>query len=651
MTSDIASGLVLSVSAFCYALLGLRLVLAKSRLASLQLGALFIVMAFWVVGGAIEMFASSFYVFSIGRTGHFIGTALLPLVALSCFRAYTGRETGLHALVLLAVIPFVSIVFAATNQFHEFMWFMPAVSATGEFLTRPDRWGPWFLFVHAPYSYALIGTAILTLIVRGAMVPEAHRRGLFLLVLACQVPIFTTLAYDFGLGPNTISYVPFALTLMLPFYAWLVYGERLIEIAPLAYETVFQHMQDPVVVLDEQGRIAGLNRVAEDMLNMREEDALRRPLIEVFGVGSTMVFEALQTGKPQKMLTDTGRFLHIRSSPIESKNSSVRGGQVLMFRDVSDVERAQSDVRKSEKLLRTLIDHSVNGVVRLRWVDTADDGPAALRCIFANPAAGEFLDISVEEIYALGADGIVRLACNGMDGRDQSEVLKEIKSAMNRGRTVDREVTHSGNDGIRFLRMVFVPAGEDVTITFIDLTDSKAQQHQIESIAWTDPLTGVLNRRGFERDASEHLSNSEDSATGALMFIDLNEFKPVNDRYGHDVGDKLLTIAARRLQKALRTCDIIGRPGGDEFVALVPDVTPEKADRLALRLTEALEERYSIDGKTVHCAASIGMAFYPTNANTLTGLLREADTAMYRAKARSRVQGELHFSELLEKAI
>ncbi len=651
MTSDLASGLVLSVSAFCYALLGLRLVLAKTRLASLQLGAMFIVMAFWVAGGAIEMFATSFYVFSIGRTGHFIGTALLPLVAVSCFRAYTGKETGLHALVLLAVIPTVSIVFAATNQYHEFMWAVPAVNANGEFLTRPESWGPWFLFIHAPYSYALIGAAILTLILQGAMVPQAHRRGLILLVVACQVPIFATLAYDFGLGPNTVSYVPFALTLMLPFYAWLIVGERLIELAPLAYETVFQHMQDPVVVLDEDGRIAGLNHVAETMLDIREEDALRRPLIEVFGLGSTMVFEALETGKPQKMLTDTGRFLHIRSSPIGSKSSFVRGGQVLMFRDVSDVERAQSDVRKSEKLLRTLIDHSVNGVVRLRWVDSAADGPAALRCIFANPAAGQFLDVSVEELYTLGADGIVRLACNGMDDRDQSEVLKEIRSALDGGRTVDREVSHSGPGGIRFMRMVFVPAGNDVTITLIDLTDSKAQQHQIESIAWTDPLTGVLNRRGFERDASEHLASSADTATGALMFIDLNEFKPVNDRYGHDVGDKLLTIAARRLRKALRTCDIIGRPGGDEFVALVPDVTPEKADRLALRLTEALEEPYSIDGKTVHCAASIGMAFYPRNANTLTGLMREADTAMYRAKARSREDGQLHFSDLLEKAI
>lgn len=651
MTIDFAFGLLLAASAICYALLGLRLVLAKRQLASLQLGALFIVMAFWVAGGAIELFSDSFYVFSIGRTFHFIGTALIPIVALACFREYTGSTTSMHALILLSIVPTISIIFAATNQYHEFMWAQPAMTAAGDFLTRPDAWGPWFLFVHAPYSYTVIGAAVLTLILRGTMVPPAHRRGLTFLVLACQVPILATLAYDFGFGSNTISYVPFALTAMLPFYAWLIVGERLIEYAPIAYETVFQNMQDPVVVLDDQGRVTALNHVAEEMLQVSEEDALRRPLAEIFGTGATVVFEALETGKPQKMLTDTGRFLHVRASPIAAKSGASRGGRVLMFRDVSDVERAQSDVRQSEKLLRTLIDHSVNGVVRLRWISAPGEGANALRCIFANPAAAEFLDATVDELYEMGADSIVRLACNGMDERDKSEVLKEIKGALDGGRTVDREVTHSGSDCSRFLRMIFVPAGEDVTITLIDLTDSKAKQHQIESIAWTDPLTGVLNRRGFERDASEYLSRSDDAATGALLFIDLNDFKPVNDRYGHAVGDQLLTVAARRLKKALRGHDIIGRPGGDEFVALVPDVTPEKADRLALRLTEALEQQYGIGGKTVYCSASIGMAFYPSHANTLTGLLREADSAMYRAKERSRSKPRVHFSDLLEKAI
>ena len=164
-------------------------------------------------------------------------------------------------------------------------------------------------------------------------------------------------------------------------------------------------------------------------------------------------------------------------------------------------------------------------------------------------------------------------------------------------------------------------------------------------------MTGVLNRRGFERDASKRLSDSADDATGALLFIDLNDFKIINDSHGHEVGDQLLTIAAKRLRKSLRSCDIIGRPGGDEFVALVPDVEPDTAEKLANRLAMALEEPYLIGQETLKCAASIGLALYPTNANTLTGLLREADQAMYRAKARCRGVSDIRSGDLLEKAM
>ena len=199
--------------------------------------------------------------------------------------------------------------------------------------------------------------------------------------------------------------------------------------------------------------------------------------------------------------------------------------------------------------------------------------------------------------------------------------------------------------------MICEPFGGDIAITFVDITDGKAKEQHMESIARSDPLTGVLNRRGFERDASKRLTESADDATGALLFIDLNDFKQINDSCGHEVGDELLRIAAKRLRKSLRSCDIIGRPGGDEFVALVPDVTPEVADKLAKRLTATLEEPYLIGSEQLNCAASIGLALYPENANTLTGLMREADQAMYRAKARCRGATDIRSADLLEKAM
>lgn len=650
MNLYVVLSVLLIFSAACYLMLGVRLIAIKREMGSMPIGVLFVVISIWVMGGAIELLSSTFAVFTIGRTAHFIGSALVPVVAYVCFREYTGSETPLRTVIIMLVIPTASIMLAATNTQHEIMWFLPIANEAGEFLTRPNRWGPWFLLVHLPYSYAVFGAAMLTLIAHSSAVVQAQRRGLFLLVAACIAPLTATLAYDMGFGSNTISYVPIVFTAMLPIYAWLILGEQIIEFTPLAYETVFQNMQDPVVVIDDNCRVIGLNHTAESMLSISESDALREPLEKLFGDDSPEVFEVLETGRPQKMMTTTGRFLHVQVSDIATHRSLARGGKVLMFRDVSDVEKAQADVRKSEKLLRTLINHSVNGIIRFRWVLT-EDGGKKLRSIFANTAAARFLGADADDMVDRPASEIIILATCGMDDDIAADVLRKFEDSVSKGIRLDIEVRHRRNSAGRWLRMICEPMGDDVAMTFVDITDGKAKERKMESIATSDPLTGVLNRRGFERKASRRLTESADDATGALLFIDLNDFKQINDKYGHEIGDQLLTIASERLRKSLRSCDIIGRPGGDEFVALVPDVDADVADKLAKRLTSALEEPYLIGREKLQCAASIGLALYPKNANTLTGLLREADQAMYRAKDRCRRASDIGGENLLEKAV
>jgi len=312
MNLDVALSILLIFSAACYVMLGVRLTASKREIGSMPIGMLFVVIGIWVMGGAIELMSTSYEVFSIGRTGHFIGTALVPVIAYIFFREYTGSDTKTQTIVLLLIIPTMSILLAATNSYHEFMWFLPIANEAGEFLTRPERWGPWFLFVHLPYSYAVLSAALLTLIVHSSSVAPAQRRGLFMLVAACIAPLAATAAYDMGVGSNTTSFVPIVFAAMLPIYAWLIFGEKIIEFTPIAYETVFQNMQDPVIVIDEQCRVIGLNRTAESLLDIKEREALRTPLENLLGDDSPEVFDALNSGEPQKMMTSTGRFFTYR---------------------------------------------------------------------------------------------------------------------------------------------------------------------------------------------------------------------------------------------------------------------------------------------------------------------------------------------------
>lgn len=586
MNLDAAVSVVLVLSAVCYMLLTLRLVTGTRAIGSLPLAATFGIIAIWVLGGAVETMATTLPVFTIGRVSHFFGTALVPVSLLICFREVTGSRTAKLGIAALLVIPVASIVLASTNTSHELMWLYPATNAVGEFLTRPQQWGPWFVFVHAPYAYLVVTAGILSLLLYSSAVASTHRRGLFMLAGAAIPPIIAAAAYDLGIGPNTVSILPITFALMLPIYGWLIIGEQIIEFSPIAYETVFQNMQDPVIVLDDHNRVIGLNRGAEALLNISEQDALRKSLETVFGVDVPEVHAALGSGQPQKIMTNTGRFLHLQVTAITADAGAGGQGRVLMFRDVSDVENAQKEVRNNERLLRTLIDHSVNGVVRLRWLaeDGGHDG-RELRCIFANAAAGRFLGVVPDDMIGKSAVEVAGLYSVGMV-REEAALLQEhfLETAQN-GEVFDTEVAITEGRRPKWLRIISEPVGEDVAVTFVDITDRKVKEAQMESIAQSDSLTGVLNRRGFEKEASDRLSRSADDANGALLFIDLNDFKQINDRWGHEIGDQLLTIVARRLKTSLRPRDIIGRPGGDEFVALVTDVGSEMAGVLAERLT------------------------------------------------------------------
>ena len=495
MNVDVLTAVLLIFGAACYLLLGGRMIASRRDMGSAPIGIIFILMAIWVGGGAIEVLASSFSIFSIGRSGHFVATASLPVVVYACFRDYTGEVTPLRTILLLALLPFVSITLAATNQWHELMWSSPFADENGAFLTRPGEWGPWFLFVHAPYSYLLTLLAIGSLLMHSSAVAPGHRRGLLLLAAACLAPLGATVAYDFGFGPNTMSFVPIVLLGMLPIYAWLIVGEQIIEFTPLAYETVFQTMQDPVIVIDDRQRIIGMNNGAESLLEVSQNDALFAPLDAVMQEGATGVFDAMQSGEPRKMLTATGRYLHVQISNLGNRGASARGGQILMFRDVSDVEKAQMEVRNSEKLLRTLIDHSVNGIVRMRWVRDDERGVRDLRCIFANAAAGRFLDVDPDELNDQPGADLVRLACAGMSGEETSEVVRLFSKAVHATESLDIEVQQRNTGGGRWLQVIAEPVGEDIALTLIDITDQKERENQMASIAWSDPLTGVLNRR------------------------------------------------------------------------------------------------------------------------------------------------------------
>lgn len=173
----------------------------------------------------------------------------------------------------------------------------------------------------------------------------------------------------------------------------------------------------------------------------------------------------------------------------------------------------------------------------------------------------------------------------------------------------------------------------------LDITELKQHERKIERLAFHDILTGLPNRLLISdrlRQAMALVKRNRQSL--AVCYLDLDGFKPVNDTYGHDAGDKLLMEIAKRLEASLRSSDTVGRLGGDEFVLLLVGLETASDYRIALqRILDEINAPVSLDGQTqVHLGASIGVTVFPKDQHDADILLRHADHAMYQAKKAGR---------------
>jgi diguanylate cyclase (GGDEF)-like protein len=173
--------------------------------------------------------------------------------------------------------------------------------------------------------------------------------------------------------------------------------------------------------------------------------------------------------------------------------------------------------------------------------------------------------------------------------------------------------------------------------SFRDLTERLDAQKRIEALAYTDALTGLPNRLLLGQRVAVALRAAQRSGvTFAIMYIDLDRFKNINDSLGHTFGDRALMEAASRIQQTMREVDTLCRVGGDEFIAFLQEADAIGAEIVARRILESLSQPFVVDAVNFSLGCSIGLAMYPADARTLDALIQCADTAMFRVKERGR---------------
>ncbi|HET7833527.1 MAG TPA: GGDEF domain-containing protein, partial [Gallionella sp.] len=183
---------------------------------------------------------------------------------------------------------------------------------------------------------------------------------------------------------------------------------------------------------------------------------------------------------------------------------------------------------------------------------------------------------------------------------------------------------------------------------FYDISDRKAMEEQVKRLAHFDPLTNLPNRTLFYDRLQQALAIAKrDQTRLALMFTDLDKFKPINDTLGHDVGDLLLREVAQRIQGCLRESDTVGRIGGDEFVVVLPTINSEDdAFQVGEMIRHLLNQPFELAGHTMNISSSTGIAVYPQHGADEKELIRNADAAMYYAKSVGRNNVQIYRPEM-----
>jgi diguanylate cyclase (GGDEF)-like protein/PAS domain S-box-containing protein len=171
-----------------------------------------------------------------------------------------------------------------------------------------------------------------------------------------------------------------------------------------------------------------------------------------------------------------------------------------------------------------------------------------------------------------------------------------------------------------------------------DITAKKQHESKLIAMAYHDPLTGLPNRRLFKEHLNQALLQAKRTGkTMALLYLDIDDFKVINDTMGHDIGDGFLQSFADRIRGCLREVDMFARMGGDEFTILLPMMDSEShVETVANRIFQSIEEPYELDGHRFHSSISMGIALYPTDGEDSNALLKKVDTALYQVKGKGR---------------
>ena len=397
-------------------------------------------------------------------------------------------------------------------------------------------------------------------------------------------------------------------------------------------EALVQNNPVAIVNLDLENRVLDCNPAFERLFGYTCSEVIGEPLDQLI-TDEASINEASQytrqatTGQVVKATGQRTRkdgshvMVEIQGIPVIVEGEQV--GLLTLYQDISDRLRAESQLHNFYKSFVTIMD-SIDADVYVSDMDTYDI--LFMNQHMKNSFGGDLVGRTCWKVFR-GSEGPCEHCTNDRLLDDNNlpvgEIVWEGQNPITKSWYKNSDRAIQWNDG-RFVRLQIAT----------DITELKKAETRLKHLATHDTLTDLPNRSLFQDRLKHSIALRErGSGTFAVMFLDLDNFKAVNDAYGHENGDILLQIVAERLRNCFRGSDTIARLSGDEFAFLMENVeTKVQAATVAAKIQQVIAEPFIIDGALIHISASVGVSLYPVDGQDADLLLRRADEAMYLVK-------------------
>lgn len=405
------------------------------------------------------------------------------------------------------------------------------------------------------------------------------------------------------------------------------------------------------IYIHQYGQFIYINAYFAEMFGYSQEEMFAIPLMQIIHTEDhRTVQESIQkrlSGEIQKVryqikgLKKDGSTIHIEvhaSKIIYQGIPSIIGTMI----DITEQVKFQQRIEESEQRFRCLFQNNTDGVLSF---------DLAGHVLSANPACEVITGYRVDELLELSFVPLVVI-------EDLGKTLHHFELAK-QGEPQNYEITIRRKDGTQGrLCIMHFPMVVDEQIVGVygiakDITDRKEAEEKIKYLAYYDSLTDLPNRRLFiDRITQAFIHAKRYKHKMAVLYLDLDRFKLINDSYGHAFGDRLLQVVARRLRGCVREIDTVARMGGDEFTVLLPDISEtEEVIHIADRIIQRLRQPMMIEGIELNVTACIGIAFNLNDEEDVDAILKHADTAMYCVKKNGKNNYEVYTEEMDTQAL